>query len=165
MASTPGTEYDTADDAFNTNGATPLSEAEKEVLREELRKTEAEIATLREVLNSRQKHSADLKRKLGLNPLTEITQDISKGLKTVTETDAYKKTTEVASATADTVKTKFSEMRNSPFFKSFESKIGSAYNNAKIAASTSIDHLSGHAKEGTPSQAQTPSDASKPPPS
>ena len=34
-------------------------------------------------------------------------------------------------------------------FKSFENKLGFAYNNAKMAASTSIDHLSGAARAST----------------
>lgn len=41
----------------------------------------------------------------------------------------YQKTSEVVAGTADTVKNKWNDMRNSSFFKSFESKLGSAYNN------------------------------------
>lgn len=39
----------------------------------------------------------------------------------------FQKTTEVAAATADTVKHKWNDMRNSSLFKSFESKLGTAY--------------------------------------
>uniref|UniRef100_A0A915CPF3 Tumor protein D52 n=1 Tax=Ditylenchus dipsaci TaxID=166011 RepID=A0A915CPF3_9BILA len=140
---TPGIEV--ADNGANND--VELSEAEKELVREELKKTENEILTLRQLLNARQKHVATLKRKLGISPLNEITSEVSQGLKTVKETPAYQKTSE--------------DMRNSSFFKSFESKLGSAYNNAKMAASTSIDHLAGAARppsaNGAGSQAQTPS--------
>uniref|UniRef100_A0AC34QVI1 Tumor protein D52 n=1 Tax=Panagrolaimus sp. JU765 TaxID=591449 RepID=A0AC34QVI1_9BILA len=148
---TPGLE---AGDEVN-NGTQELSEAEKEVIREELKKTEDEIATLRQVLHARQKHVAMLKRKLGISPLTEITEEFNQGLNAVKGTQAYQKTSEVVGTTADTVATKLGDIRNSSLFKSFESKLGSAFTQAKVVASTSIDHLAGAAR-GTPSQAPTP---------
>ncbi|CAJ0583472.1 unnamed protein product, partial [Mesorhabditis spiculigera] len=154
MAATPGIEVATEAETAFGNDKVPLSDAERELLKEELKKTEDEIATLKQVLLARQKHSSELKRKLGLSPLTELTQDINKTLKGVTETDAFKTTSEVAGAAADSVKTKWNDMRNSSLFKSFESKLGTAYTSAKMAASTSIDHLSGQARG---SQATTPS--------
>ncbi|KAF8361413.1 hypothetical protein PRIPAC_88336, partial [Pristionchus pacificus] len=51
----------------------------------------------------------------------------------------YKQTSEGAAATAETVKSKFNDMRNSSLFKSFESKLGIAYTSAKMTATTSID--------------------------
>ncbi|EYC10112.1 hypothetical protein Y032_0057g2767 [Ancylostoma ceylanicum] len=151
----------TADSVFDSyNGESQLSEAETALLKDELRKTEEEIQTLKQVLLARQKHAAELKRKLGLNPLVELGNDINKGLKAVTDTEAFQKTTEVAAATADTVKHKWNDMRNSSLFKSFESKLGTAYNSAKMAASTSIDHLSQAARGG--SNATTPAEESKP---
>lgn len=48
--------------------------------------TEDEINTLRQVLAARQKHVANLKRKLGITPLAEITTELNQGLKTVKET-------------------------------------------------------------------------------
>ncbi|CAL2049335.1 hypothetical protein CAEBREN_01533 [Caenorhabditis brenneri] len=131
-----------------------LSQAEKDLLRTELDKTEEEINTLKQVLSARQKHAADLKRKLGLTPFSELSQDLNRSLKTVTDTEAFQKTAEVAAATSDTVKEKWNDMRNSSLFKSFESKLGTAYNSAKMAASTSIDHLAGAAR--APSQTGTP---------
>ncbi|GMR55483.1 hypothetical protein PMAYCL1PPCAC_25678, partial [Pristionchus mayeri] len=146
-----------ADDAFEANGM-QLSDAERELIKEELKKTEDEILTLRQVLNARQKHASELKRKLGLSPLSELTQDINKSLKGVTGSDAYKQTSEVAAATAETVKSKFNDMRNSCIF---DSKLGTAYTTAKMTASTSIDKLSGAARE--PSAAATPSNEQAPP--
>lgn len=156
---TPAMECDPDFPTADTN----LSEAEKEVLREELLKTEDEIATLKQVLFARQKHAAELKRKLGLTPLSELTADINKGLKAVTDSEAYHKTSEVAAAATDTVKEKWTGLRNSSLFKSFESKLGSAYNNARVVASTSIDHLAGAARG--PSTATTPSEEHRSPPS
>ncbi|CAD6188672.1 unnamed protein product [Caenorhabditis auriculariae] len=136
------------------NDGIPLSEAEKELLREELLKTEDEISTLKQVLVARQKHAGELKRKLGLSPFSELSQDINRSVKVVTDTEAFQKTAEVTAAAADTVKEKWQDMRNSSLFKSFESKLGTAYNQAKMAASTSIDHLAGAARGQ--SQAGTP---------
>lgn len=39
---------------------------------------EEEINTLRQVLSAKERHASELKRKLGLNPLTEFKQNISK---------------------------------------------------------------------------------------
>ncbi|KAF8383733.1 hypothetical protein PRIPAC_72875, partial [Pristionchus pacificus] len=59
----------------------------------------------------------------------------------------YKQTSEGAAATAETMKSKFNDMRNSSLFKSFESKLGIAYTSAKMTASTSID--AGDSMSGT----------------
>jgi hypothetical protein len=100
-----------------------------------------------------------LKRKLNISPLTEIQEEFNQGLKSVKDSQAYQKTSEVVAGTADTVATKLGDIRNSSLFKSFESKLGSAFTQAKMAASTSIDHLAGAAggrPAGAASQAQTP---------
>ncbi|KAK5965967.1 putative Tumor protein d52 [Trichostrongylus colubriformis] len=157
---TPAME--SADPVFDTyEDHTQLSDAEAAILKDELRKTEEEIQTLKQVLLARQKHASELKRKLGLNPLVELGNDINKGLKAVTDTEAFQKTSEVAAATADTVKHKWNDVRNSSLFKSFESKLGTAYTSAKMAASTSIDHLAGAARGGG-SHAATPAEENKP---
>lgn len=142
---TPGIE---ADDPINANGNANLSEAERELLLEELKKTEDEVNTLRQLLIARQKHVAHLKRKLGISPLNELTTEMAQGLKTVKDTPAYQKTSEVVTGTAETVASKFNDIRNSSFFKSFETKLGSAVSSAKMAASTSIDHLANVAGGG-----------------
>ncbi|KAK6033825.1 tumor protein D52 family protein [Cooperia oncophora] len=134
---TPAME--SADPVFDTyDDTTQLSDAETAILKEELRKTEEEIQTLKQVLLARQKHASELKRKLGLNPLVELGNDINKGLKAVTDTEAFQKTSEVAAATADTVKHKWNDMRNSSLFKSFESKLGTAYTSVSIKSATFI---------------------------
>uniref|UniRef100_A0A0N5AJQ1 Tpd52 like 2b n=1 Tax=Syphacia muris TaxID=451379 RepID=A0A0N5AJQ1_9BILA len=123
------------DDNLNTNSdSTQLSDVEKELIKEELKKTEDEINTLRQVLVARQKHASELKRKLGISPLTELTADINQSLQQVKSSQAYQKTSGVVSDTADTVKSKWNDMRNSAFFKSFESKLGTAYQNVRVGA-------------------------------
>uniref|UniRef100_A0A8B9RPH4 Tpd52 like 2b n=1 Tax=Astyanax mexicanus TaxID=7994 RepID=A0A8B9RPH4_ASTMX len=77
------------------SGVTPvalppgLTEEEAEELRTELTKVEEEILTLRQVLVAKERHAAELKRKLGLSPLTEFKQNISKGWQDVQTSNAY----------------------------------------------------------------------------
>ncbi|XP_022518657.1 tpd52 like 2b isoform X2 [Astyanax mexicanus] len=82
------------------SGVTPvalppgLTEEEAEELRTELTKVEEEILTLRQVLVAKERHAAELKRKLGLSPLTEFKQNISKGWQDVQTSNAYVRTAE-----------------------------------------------------------------------
>ncbi|XP_060930781.1 tpd52 like 2b isoform X2 [Limanda limanda] len=128
-----------------------LTEEEAEELRSELTKVEEEINTLRQVLSAKERHAAELKRKLGLSPLNELKQNLSKGwqdvqtsnaylsasatLDDITHSEAYKKTQETlsqagqkTSAAISTVGVAISrrlgDMRNSATFKSFEDKMG-----------------------------------------
>uniref|UniRef100_A0A9J7X2D0 Tpd52 like 2b n=1 Tax=Cyprinus carpio carpio TaxID=630221 RepID=A0A9J7X2D0_CYPCA len=112
-----------------------LTEEEAEELRLELTKVEEEIHTLRQVLSAKERHASELKRKLGLSPLTEFKQNITKSWQDVQTSNAYKKTQETlsqagqkTSAALSTVGTaisrKLGDMRNSPTFKSFEDKVG-----------------------------------------
>uniref|UniRef100_A0A8C7N0D1 TPD52 like 2 n=1 Tax=Oncorhynchus kisutch TaxID=8019 RepID=A0A8C7N0D1_ONCKI len=71
-----------------------LTEEEAEEIRSELVKVEEEISTLRQVLLAKEKHSADLKRKLGLSPLNELKQNLTKGWQDVQTSNAYVRTTE-----------------------------------------------------------------------
>ncbi|KAM9096539.1 tumor protein D52 isoform 1-T1 [Sarcophilus harrisii] len=137
------------DDAVATISATEtLSEEEQEELRKELAKVEEEIQTLSQVLAAKEKHLAEIKRKLGINSLQELRQNIAKGWQDVTATSAYKKTSETLSQAGQKASAAFSSvgsvitkkledvnirsiqhsismpaMRNSPTFKSFEEKV------------------------------------------
>ncbi|XP_072557945.1 tpd52 like 2b isoform X2 [Paramormyrops kingsleyae] len=71
-----------------------MTEEEAQELRTELAKVEEEIHTLRQVLSAKERHAADLKRKLGLNPLNELKQNISKSWQDVQASNAYVKTAE-----------------------------------------------------------------------
>ncbi|XP_076596381.1 tpd52 like 2b isoform X4 [Chaetodon auriga] len=107
-----------------------LTEEEAEELRTELTKVEEEINTLRQVLSAKEKHAAELKRKLGLNPLNEFKQNLTKSWQDVQTSNAYKKTQETlsqagqkTSAALTTVGTvisrKLGDMRALPFSNSF----------------------------------------------
>ncbi|XP_038867339.1 tumor protein D54-like isoform X3 [Salvelinus namaycush] len=76
-----------------------LTEEEAEEIRSELVKVEEEISTLRQVLLAKEKHSAELKRKLGLSPLNELKQNLTKGWQDVQTSNAYL----TASATLDEI--------------------------------------------------------------
>ncbi|XP_072304864.1 tpd52 like 2b isoform X6 [Eucyclogobius newberryi] len=76
-----------------------LTEEEAEDLRTELAKVEEEITTLRQVLSAKERHSTELKRKLGLSPLNELKQNINKTLLDVQTSNAYQS----ASATWDDI--------------------------------------------------------------
>ncbi|XP_030217561.1 tpd52 like 2b isoform X6 [Gadus morhua] len=116
------------------NSANPLppglTEEEAVDLQIELIKVEEEISTLRQVLSAKEKHAAELKRKLGLNPLNELKQNITKGWQDVQASNAYKKTQETLSqasikttAAFSTMGTalsrKLGDMRALPFANSF----------------------------------------------
>ncbi|XP_040210418.1 tumor protein D52 isoform X2 [Rana temporaria] len=111
-----------------------LSDEEQEILRRELEKVEEEIQTLNQVLAAKERRLAEIKRKLGVTPLTELKQNISKGLQDVAATNVYRKTSETlshagqrASAAISTVGSvitkKLEDVKNSPTFKSFEEKV------------------------------------------
>lgn len=123
------------EDVAATIGATEtLSEDEREELRRELAKVEEEIQTLSQVLAAKEKHLAEIKRKLGINSLQELKQNIAKGWQDVTATSAYKKTSETLSQAGQKASAAFSsvgsvitkkleDVKNSPTFKSFEEKV------------------------------------------
>lgn len=126
------------EDAVNTveptASSTALSEEEQAELRSELAKVEDEIQTLSQVLEAKEKQVAELKRKLGINPLNELKQNLSKSWHEVTTSTAYKKTSETLSQVGQKATTAFSsvgsaitrkleDVRNMPTFKSFEEKV------------------------------------------
>ncbi|XP_064812283.1 tpd52 like 2b isoform X2 [Oncorhynchus masou masou] len=76
-----------------------LTEEVAEEIRSELVKVEEEINTLRQVLLAKEKHSAEIKRKLGLSPLNELKQNLTKGWQDVQTSNAYL----TASATLDEI--------------------------------------------------------------
>nr|XP_015220467.1 PREDICTED: tumor protein D54 isoform X9 [Lepisosteus oculatus] len=78
----------------STTLPTGLSEEETEELKTELNKVEEEIHTLRQVLSAKEKHAYELKRKLGLTPLNELKQNLTKGWQDVQTSTAFVKTTE-----------------------------------------------------------------------
>ncbi|XP_059188347.1 tpd52 like 2b isoform X4 [Centropristis striata] len=71
-----------------------LTEEEAEELRTELTKVEEEINTLRQVLSAKERHATELKRKLGLSPLNELKQNLTKSWQDVQTSNAYVRTSE-----------------------------------------------------------------------
>ncbi|KAM4571403.1 tpd52 like 2b isoform 5-T5 [Fundulus diaphanus] len=109
-----------------------LTVEEAEELHIELIKVEEEINTLRQVLSAKERHASELKRKLGLSPLNELKQNITKSWQDVQTSQAYKKTQETlseagqkTSAAFNTLGTAISrrlgDMRALPFSNSFSS--------------------------------------------
>ncbi|XP_017551235.1 tumor protein D53 isoform X3 [Pygocentrus nattereri] len=142
-----------------------ITQEEKEEMYNELTKLEEEITTLKQVLASKEKRHADLKQRLGITPLSEWRQNLSKGWNDVQTSTAYKKTSETLSTAGQKTSAAFSNlgtaisrkfgdmssqsshsirhsmsmpaMRNSPSFKSFEEKVESTVSNIKSKVGTS----------------------------
>ncbi|XP_041713147.1 tumor protein D54 isoform X3 [Coregonus clupeaformis] len=126
-----------------------LTEEEAEELRSELVKVEEEINTLRQVLLAKEKHSADLKRKLGLSPLNELKQNLTKGwqdvqtsnafltasatLDDIAQSEAYKKTQETLSVAGQKTTAAFSTMGTA-----LSRKLGDMSSNYSIRHSISM---------------------------
>lgn len=114
--------------------APAMTEEERQELQEELLKVEDEIQTLSQVLAAKEKQVVDIKKKLGITPLNELKQNITKTWQEVTTSTAYKRTSETltqasqkATAAFSTVGSaitrKLEDVRNTPSFKSFEEKV------------------------------------------
>ncbi|XP_066500129.1 tpd52 like 2a isoform X11 [Hoplias malabaricus] len=127
-----------------SGGSLPPGMTEEEALelQLELSKVEDEIQTLRHVLTAKERHAGDLKRRLGISPLAEFKNNISKGWQDVQSSNAYKKTQETLSQASQmtsaafstmgsALRNRFGEMRNSSTFKTFEDKL------SKVAGSGS----------------------------
>ncbi|XP_070507251.1 tumor protein D52 isoform X2 [Chironomus tepperi] len=119
-------------------------ERQREEWRIELQRVEEEINTLRTVLSSKIHHSTELKRKLGVTVWKEIQEDVSSGIKNMRDSNVYHKTESVLKTTAEKTtslfsgfSTKINQMKNSESFKSFEDKVGGAYESVKTKVSTS----------------------------
>ncbi|CAJ1077178.1 tumor protein D53 isoform X4 [Xyrichtys novacula] len=119
-----------------------MTEEEREEIQQELTKLEEEISTLKQVLSSKEKQHAELKQKLGLNPLSELKNNFSRGWHDMQTSTAYKKTSETLSTAGQktsaafttlgsAITRKFGDMRNSPSFKSFEEKVESTVSTIK----------------------------------
>ena len=112
------------------------------------------------VLQAKLRRQNDLKRKLGITQLDEIKSDINVTLKTISESDAFVKTSstlktagqktgevlsvagqktgEVLGSASVSLKGKLGEMRNSPSFQSFGSSVNNTWTRLKRQASTTM---------------------------
>ncbi|KAK9505482.1 hypothetical protein O3M35_009527 [Rhynocoris fuscipes] len=123
-------------------------ERQRQEWAKELAKVEEEINTLRQVLAAKVKVYQDLKRKLGVSVWREFQDDMTQGIRNVKESNVYQKTESVIKATTEKttsilgglgsgISSKIGQLKNSESFKSFEEKVGSAYENVKTKVSTS----------------------------
>ncbi|XP_055005188.1 tumor protein D53 isoform X3 [Boleophthalmus pectinirostris] len=87
-----------------------MTEEEREEIQQELTKLEEEISTLKQVLSSKEKQHAELKDKLGLTPLSELRNNFSRGWQDMTNSTAYKKTSETLSTAGQKTTAAFSNL-------------------------------------------------------
>ncbi|XP_047455829.1 tumor protein D54-like [Mugil cephalus] len=73
----------------NGCSSTDLTDEDIDSLRFELARTEDEIQTLRQVLLTKEKYAADIRRQLGLSPLSNIKQNLSKSWQEVQTSSPY----------------------------------------------------------------------------
>ncbi|XP_008420264.1 tumor protein D52 isoform X3 [Poecilia reticulata] len=182
----PDSVAEVGEDAVTSVGAAPLppvmTEEERQELQEELAKVEDEIQTLSQVLAAKEKQLADIKRKLGITPLNELKQNITKTWQEVTTSTAYRRTSETLSQASLKATAAFSNMgsaiskkfedvslqsiqhsasmpaiRNAPTFKSLEEKVETL--KTKITPTTPPSNLDGDVPETTESLINQPEDA------
>ncbi|XP_014882171.1 tumor protein D52 isoform X2 [Poecilia latipinna] len=168
----PDSVAEVGEDAVTSVGAAPLppvmTEEERQELQEELAKVEDEIQTLSQVLAAKEKQLADIKRKLGITPLNELKQNITKTWQEVTTSTAYRRTSETLSqaslkATAafsnmgSAISKKFEDVRNAPTFKTLEEKVETL--KTKITPTTPPSNQDGNVPETTESLISQPEDA------
>ncbi|KAL7829458.1 hypothetical protein AOLI_G00303430 [Acnodon oligacanthus] len=110
----PDSIPEVGEDAVTTVGqpasSTALTEEEQEELHNELAKVEEEIQTLSQVLASKEKQVAEIKRKLGITPLNELRQNLSKSWQEVTASTAYRRTSETLSQAGQKATAAFSNV-------------------------------------------------------
>jgi len=159
-ATTPAAEYAAEDMGFNgspydINSPTDsvigadfqgLTAEEQERQREEwkaeLKKTEEEILTLKQVLTAKERHAAGLKRRLGITAWREFSEDMTQGLKNLQESATYKRTAENLQFAKDIAREKTSGIVSgiaaSGYFQSMSSKMSEAYGAARNKMTSSM---------------------------
>merc|ERR1712168_545460 len=123
-------------------------ERQREEWKAELKKTEEEILTLKQVLTAKERHAAGLKRRLGITQWREFSEDMAQGLKNLQESATYKKTAENIQLATDLAKEKttglISTIGRSEAWNSVSSSISSAYDAAKTKMSNSASRWAGN---------------------
>ncbi|XP_029705505.1 tumor protein D53 isoform X2 [Takifugu rubripes] len=119
LASGPLKETDEDSGSEVNLNSSIMTEEEREEILQELAKLEEEIGTLRQVLSSKEKQHADLRQKLGINPLNEIRSNFNRGWRDVQTSVAYKKTSETLSTAGQKTSAAFSTL-SSTISRKFE---------------------------------------------
>merc|ERR1712079_92530 len=124
-------------------------ERQREEWKAELKKTEEEILTLKQVLTAKERHAAGLKRRLGITAWREFSEDMTQGLKNLQDSATYKRTAENIQFAKEIAKEKTSGMvagiTASGYFQSMSSAFGAA--KTKISTSMSQQSFNDVAKE------------------
>ncbi|XP_077443814.1 tumor protein D53 isoform X2 [Stigmatopora argus] len=89
-----------------------LTEEEREEIQQELAKLEDEISTLKQVLASKEKRHTEIKHKLGVTPLGELRNNLSRGWQDMQSSVAYKRTSESLSSAGQKTTAAFSTLGN-----------------------------------------------------
>jgi len=148
-ASTPATEgYDVNSPTDSVIGAdfqglTPEEqERQREEWKAELKKTEEEILTLKQVLTAKERHAAGLKRRLGITQWREFSEDMAQGLKNLQDSATYKRTAENLQFAKEIAKEKtaglVNTIGNSNAWNSMSTSLTSAYGAAKTKMTSSM---------------------------
>jgi len=162
-AADEGSPYDITSPTDSVIGADfqGLSAEEQERQREEwkaeLRKTEEEILTLRQVLTAKERHAAGnvqlenvlnstenlgLKRRLGITQWREFSEDMTQGLKNIQESASYKRTAENLQFAKDIAREKsagiIAGISASSTFQNLSGSVSSAFGAAKNRMSGSV---------------------------
>merc|ERR1712083_972265 len=137
-------------------------ERQREEWKAELKKTEEEILTLKQVLTAKERHAAGLKRRLGITAWREFSEDMTQGLKNLQESATYKRTAENIQFAKEIAKEKTSGMMSnitsSGYFQSVSSAFGAA--KTKISNSMSQQNFNDVLKESN-GQTTVPTDTEK----
>merc|ERR1712183_488151 len=146
-------------------------ERQREEWKAELKKTEEEILTLKQVLTAKERHAAGLKRRLGITAWREFSEDMTQGLKNLQESATYKRTAENLQFAKDIAREKtagvISGITASATFQNMSSSMSSAFGAAKnrmsgsMSAQTFDEALNEH--NGTAATSPTSEPAEKSP--
>ena len=138
-------------------------ERQREEWKAELRKTEEEGLTLKQVLGAKEKHAAGLKRRLGITAWREFSEDMTQGQKNLQDSATYKRTAENIQIAKEIAKEKTSGMvagiTASGYFQSMSSVFGAA--KTKISSSVSQQSFSDVLKEHNGQSNETKEKTSK----
>jgi len=148
-ATTPATEgFDVNSPTDSVIGAdfqglTPEEqERQREEWKAELKKTEEEILTLKQVLTAKERHAAGLKRRLGITQWREFSEDMAQGLKNLQDSATYKRTAENLQFAKEIAKEKtagiVNTIGNSNAWNSMSTSLTSAYGAAKNKMTNSM---------------------------
>merc|ERR1712115_175079 len=117
-------------------------ERQREEWKAELKKTEEEILTLKQVLTAKERHAAGLKRRLGITAWREFSEDMTQGLKNLQESATYKRTAENLQFAKDIAREKsaglIAGISASSTFQNLSGSVSSALGAAKNRMSGSV---------------------------